>query len=868
MATVDDLYDALEQLARRGEASPGDAENAMADARRAAAERHKSSRGLWRAIAAAAAVVLLVAAVVAIRDGRDAVTTIDVPTSSLLDGEASGAFDRGRNDTLVLDPDTDERLRGVVVASLDGEADAVAVAADGAVGLLEGATLRIVADGEQIARRELDGSGAVRGWGRDSIAFDTEGTLWVWTGGGVAGLRNDGTSVDVDDVVPPISSRGGRAGLRINGVNVSVVLYDLERPSWAEVVAAVGDDPLEGVRTVDTPVTSYGSVPHPGTPYLDGPRAVLTSEVLLSGSIVGSTRAELDWTDLPSDADGYEGATSDSPIVADTAVSLLSMSIYDGSFLVVDRSDGASAVAIVAAGADDQVSVSPDGAVHLATIADGTTTVRTLLDADLRPLAAPSVDADDGASAASETGDLPACGEPAVGDQVVDDVDLDDDGALDRVTLDEEGLILACLADGTRSAVAAFPVANVEEGPTQTLSRVDLGGIDGVMVTLEPGPEVQFHVQNYLLHLHEGMLSVVGSASVSAGGLPDNVYGVDHVGEGWDFPTGPGVDQGTPGSFGVIGCRPAVLPDTDFDVIVLIHDPGTDELYAEVSGVTGEAVYSLDSLAPDLVGDLPRVAARDQLDSVLRDAGFSPGCRPIGPDDEPVATTPTLPPPVPSAACDDEQEWDTSLDLDADGEPDRVTLASRGVDAWGLLVACLADDNVASLAVAPGPAAAHDGWVVLEPLDLAGRPGIAMVRLLGAERDFGEYEVFVLHGEELVALTPNDTSGRIVEGVLEDLRLFGNTRVETFGCRSRADGRVDFLELLIERVDSDVTTDADSPTYTGERLAVSYVVRTSDADWAGIGEPGDRVALPAYDGGTARPDEILEDLGATWLCKP
>jgi hypothetical protein len=590
--------------------------------------------------------------------------------------------------------------------------------------------------------------------------------------------------------------------------------------------------------------------------------------VLLSGSIVGSTRAELNWTELPSDAEGYSGSTSDSQIVADTAASLLSMSIYDGSFLVVDRSDGASAVAIVAAGAGDQVSVSPDGAVHLATIADGTTTVRTLLDADLRPLAAPSVDADDGASAAGETRELPACSEPAVGDQVVDDVDLDDDGALDRVTLDEEGLILACLADGTRSAMAAWVVADLQDGATQTLSRVDLGGIDGVMVTLEPSPDVKFHVQNYLLHLHQGALSVVGSANVGASGLEDNVYKVDHVGGGLDVPTGPDVDQGTPGSFGVMGCRPAVLPDTDFDVIVLIHAPGTNELYAEVSGVAGEGIYSLDILAPDLVGDLPRVAARDELDSVLRDAGFSPGCRPTTPDDEPVANTPRLPPPDPSAACDDEQQWDTTLDLDADGEPDQVTLASRGVDAWGLLVACLADGNVASLAVASGPAAVRDGRVGLEPLDLAGTPGIAMVRLLGAERNFGEYEAFVLRGEELVALTPNDTSGRIAEGVLEDLRLFGNTRVETFGCRSRPDGRVDFLELLIERVDSDVTTDANSPTYTGERLAVSYVVRTSDPDWAGIGEPGERVALPAYDGGTARPTEILEDLGATWLCKP
>jgi hypothetical protein len=148
VATVDDLYDALEQLACRGETSPGDAQTAVADARRAAEERHKSSLGLWRAIAAAAAVVLLVAAVVAVRDRRDTVTITDVPTSSLLDGdrrgtvtttdvpassllvgEASDAFDRGRNETLVLDPDTEERLRGVVVASLDGEADAAAVAA-------------------------------------------------------------------------------------------------------------------------------------------------------------------------------------------------------------------------------------------------------------------------------------------------------------------------------------------------------------------------------------------------------------------------------------------------------------------------------------------------------------------------------------------------------------------------------------------------------------------------------------------------------------------------------------------------------------------------------------------------------------------
>ena len=140
----------------------------------------------------------------------------------------------------------------------------------------------------------------------------------------------------------------------------------------------------------------------------------------------------------------------------------------------------------------------------------------------------------------------------------------------------------------------------------------------------------------------------------------------------------------------------------------------------------------------------------------------------------------------------------------------------------------------------------------------------AMPRL-SARSEFG---VFVLRGGELVALTPNDTSGGVVEGVLHDLRLFGNTRVETFGCRSRSDGRVDFVEVLIERVDSDATTDANSPAYTGGGLAVSYVVRTSDPDWAGIGAPGERVALPEYDGGTALPTEILEDLDAAWLCMP
>lgn len=228
---------------------------------------------------------------------------------------------------------------------------------------------------------------------------------------------------------------------------------------------------------------------------------------------------------------------------------------------------------------------------------------------------------------------------------------------------------------------------------------------------------------------------------------------------------------------------------------------------------------------------------------------------------------PTLEPTSIADVCDQEQEWDVQLDLDGDGSTDRVTLAARTIDAWGQLVACLADGTTTALAVGPGLDLVRVGRLALRPIDLAGTPGVALVRLLGSERDSGENEVFVLRDQELVALTPNETSGAF-GGTLLDLRLWGTTRVETFGCRPTNSGGVEIVELLIEQVDRNTSDDIASPVYSGDGMALSYVVRAVASDWSGIDGPGERTELPLDPGEAVSPAEILAGLDAVWLCAP
>ena len=113
-----------------------------------------AARRRW-AIGAAAAVAILavVAGVSLLVVGQPPVQIVDEPDEEQSSLEDAGAFDRGYDETLQLDPDTDQRLHGRVIAELDVDADAVAVASDGAIGIRRGTVLTIIADGQEIATR-------------------------------------------------------------------------------------------------------------------------------------------------------------------------------------------------------------------------------------------------------------------------------------------------------------------------------------------------------------------------------------------------------------------------------------------------------------------------------------------------------------------------------------------------------------------------------------------------------------------------------------------------------------------------------------------------------------------------------------------
>lgn len=233
----------------------------------------------------------------------------------------------------------------------------------------------------------------------------------------------------------------------------------------------------------------------------------------------------------------------------------------------------------------------------------------------------------------SETAMDNVCREPTAGDPVVDDVDLDGDGVEDRVTLHRDGVIQGCITGGGVSAVRTWVAADADEwGVSQSLAPADLGGIGGIVLTIEPGPDVEFHTQNYLLRMDGGELAVVGGPSVAE---RPNQRGVLHAPvAGWDFLTGDDVDQGSEGSFGVLGCRPSTVAEADFDAIMLFHYPD-GQLEAETVSVAGVEVSLLHDTRLVAVPYVPETASREDLDRVLSDAGFTLGCRPAGTADHP-----------------------------------------------------------------------------------------------------------------------------------------------------------------------------------------------------------------------------------------
>ncbi len=611
-------------------------------------------RRTGRRAAGAAAVVAVLAAVLGVSQlvaSQQPVPIVgEVEDAATL--EAEGAFASGSGGTLSLNPGTDVRLRGRVVAEFAFESDAVAVASDGAVGVLRGTTLSILLDGNPVAAREVSSLPVGGPLDSRAIAFDAEGTLWALTGDALVGLRRDGEAIDIPHDVGAGPTRGSPDRLRVTGTDVSIVTYDQSFPSAetsdAAVLPIVGQDPLGGEHAVDAiPHSEYPTMTEefgeePVTPiYQSGPGVEFGPEFLSSTSIVGSTLVLWDGQPL-SDGEAPlrdgEGRVrlAQSQIVADTVATLAWVSAHDGSFLVVHRRGGSAVAALVDRGPHDAVSVSPDGAVHLIAVENGTTTITTVLTDDLRPVQPrpdggttadvvpaqpPDRDADTSAQAAACRG----------GDEQlrVDGIDLDGDGLDDQARLhDAADRLAVCLGDGSTRDLAAW---NRSDDPWMGLEAVDLGGQPGVALvrassnTAEGGRDVVF------VRWVDGAFGAVGADR------PGTILG------GWFY------EEVAPSEFQtqvLYGCRPSTFThpttgvEADFEVAQLsLDDTGeqdpTVEVFVEIEAVHGlsdffmvvDSPYTIDGHELDL-SQFPDLTPESDPKQLLRELGFTPRCLP------------------------------------------------------------------------------------------------------------------------------------------------------------------------------------------------------------------------------------------------
>ena len=301
---------------------------------------------------------------------------------------------------VTLDLRTDARLQGQPIAEIPMVPTELAVAADGAVGVLDGSTLRILHDDDELATTSLLAvlSGLARdepsntGWPstaaqlkeRDiSMAFDRSGTFWVSVGGpggGIVGLRRDG------NVTATAGPQQEHQELRVLGDAVSVTTYT--DPAYgraaadATVTPVVGDDPRAGTHRV--PV-----IPGSGYPY----RGLNSAQHRIGiATILGTGRVRLanSRDDVGAETPRTVVSLWGTARVADTAAGLVAKTQWEPAVLIVHRADGTVVGALLGHGVEPEteqrLTTSPDGAVHLASATeDGGMVVHTLLRPDLQP---------------------------------------------------------------------------------------------------------------------------------------------------------------------------------------------------------------------------------------------------------------------------------------------------------------------------------------------------------------------------------------------------------------------------------------------------------------------------------------------------
>lgn len=356
-------------------------------------------------LATVVALLAVTGVVAELADGPDAPVVGQVPGAAdpVAGTYADGAVvvgAPGRSPT--LDMGVDEGLDGITLATFEGRPDQFAVAADGAIGLLEGSELRIVEQGEtvaslsvtellpRIAGDDVDDPVATTDalLQRDlSLAFDGLGVLRLVVAG------PDGAILTLDRTGS--ASGGGtdltaeRQRLRVTDHGISIITHSDDAygrvPAEATVTEVRGTDPLAGTRPL--PVVAGGSFTDRGSLLLD--------DALATVSVQGAGQVRLaNVPPIPSQASRFVQALWSAPLVADTSAAMAVRTGFDHGVLHVYRAGTSVGVLVEGIDATDldaddvRLSVAPDGAVHLARHEDGTTTVRTLLGPDLRPATA------------------------------------------------------------------------------------------------------------------------------------------------------------------------------------------------------------------------------------------------------------------------------------------------------------------------------------------------------------------------------------------------------------------------------------------------------------------------------------------------
>lgn len=364
-----------------------------------------------RLAAAAAVTVLVVIAgtglVATLADAPDAPVVGEAPTGLPSPGTyEDGALVVGtRGGTPAIDVSVEARLRGQLLATLEGPADELAVATDGAIGVLtfEGPVLRIVRDGDELARTDVapiledlaQADPAVDDWPdtpeellrrEPSIAFDSDGTLWLsiaGPGGGVVSLQRDG---EVNVTAGP--QQEGQQ-LRIVGNAVSVLSHSSLRygqePAQGTVTPIEGQDPLAGTHPVPVPPFAGQSTGDRGTTIGQG--------TATTASILGAGQLELrSDPGIPQDSGRLTlSFVSTKAQVADTEAAIVHRTGLPTAVLIAMRDNTVIGALLDDAPADNRgierwVMISPDGAIHLAKEAStGDIQIRTLLGPDLLP---------------------------------------------------------------------------------------------------------------------------------------------------------------------------------------------------------------------------------------------------------------------------------------------------------------------------------------------------------------------------------------------------------------------------------------------------------------------------------------------------